>query len=221
MDDMLQLILRTCLLYFVILIVFRIMGKREIGELSLLDLVVFLMIADIAVLGIEDYTKDIPHTLMPIITLLIIQITFAYLSLKIPLMRKVLDGNPTVIIHNGKIDERAMKKIRYNFDDLLMQLREKGIEHMSDIKYAILESSGKLSIYEKDKRKEDDQKPSILVPLVIDGDIRAHNLKEINKTKGWLLDELKKQGFKDIKKLSYCSFQDGQLYVDEKDELFK
>ncbi|KHF28084.1 hypothetical protein LR68_03144 [Anoxybacillus sp. BCO1] len=119
------IILRTLLLYGAILFIFRMMGKREIGELSILDLVVFIMIGEMAVIAIEQPKDPIFHTLVPMIVLTIAQIAFAFFSLKSEVFRRLVDGSPTVIIKNGKIDEKAMRKQRYNFDDLLIQLREK------------------------------------------------------------------------------------------------
>ncbi len=148
------IILRTLLLYGVILFIFRVMGKREIGELSILDLVVFIMIGEMAVIAIEQPKDSIFHTIVPMIVLTIAQIAFAYFSLKSEMFRRLVDGSPTIIINNGKIDEKAMRKQRYNFDDLLIQLREKNIKNIADVEFAILEPSGKLSVFEKEKVKK-------------------------------------------------------------------
>lgn len=120
METALIMIGRTVFLYFLILLIFRLIGKREIGELSILDLVVFVMIAELAVVGIEDTKDPLLHTILPIGVLLIIQISLAYLSLKSDVIRHLIDGKPTIIINQDKIDERAMRSQRYNFDDLLM-----------------------------------------------------------------------------------------------------
>lgn len=215
MEQYLIIILRTIFLYILILIIFRLMGKREIGELSLLDLVVFIMIAELAVVAIEDTKDPLIHTLLPMGLLMIIQILFAYLSLKSKRFRDIIDGKPTVIINRGKIDEEAMKSQRYNFDDLLTQLREKDVRNIADVEFAILEPSGKLSVFEKQNNNQDG---GITIPLIIDGVIQESNLIRIEKTNLWLRQELKKQGYKDIKKISFCSFQDGQFFVDLMDE---
>lgn len=149
MEDIFIITFRTIVLYFIILVIFRLMGKREIGELSILDLVVSIMIAEIAVLAIENVKDKLLHTIVPIVVLMIIQVSLAFISLKSQKIRQLLDGKPTIIIKQGKIDERAMRSQRYNFDDLLMQLRENNIDRISDVSYAILESSGKLSIVKR------------------------------------------------------------------------
>ena len=149
MNELTIIILRTFFLYFSIIVIFRLMGKREIGEMSLLDLVVFLMITEAAVIAIEDPKIKMIQAIVPMVLLMIIQISLAKLSLRMPKLRKLLDGEPTIIIHNGKIDERAMKSQRYNFNDLLLQLREKGVFSIEEVEFAILESSGKLSVMKK------------------------------------------------------------------------
>ncbi|ALC81827.1 MULTISPECIES: DUF421 domain-containing protein [Bacillus] len=214
MHEILLVAFRTVLLYIVILIVFRLMGKREIGELSILDLVVFIMIAEIAVLGIEDLKANILQTIVPIVLLMAIQISLAYLSLKSQKLRQVLDGKPTIIIDRGEIDEHAMRKQRYNFDDLMIQLRENEVEKVSDVSYAILEPSGKLTVLKKGK---DGENNIIEVPLVIDGIIQTNHLQQIGKDEGWLRDKLMEKGYTTPSQISFCSYQGGELYIDEKD----
>lgn len=193
------------------------MGKREIGELSLLDLVVFMMIAEMAVIGIENTKDPLLHTVIPMGLLMVIQYSLAIVSLKSQKFREIVDGQPTVIINKGKIDEKAMKQQRYNFDDLLMQLREKSIRSVADVEFAILESSGKLSVIEKSKNQTSSE-PTIDLPLILDGTIQEHHLTQLNKTNFWLRQELKKLGYNDIKEISYCSYHSGMFHIDLKDE---
>ena len=129
------------------------MGKREIGELSILDLVVFIMLGDIAVIAIEKHDKPFFHIILPMVILLLLQIVLSFISLKSSKFRKILDGSPSIIINNGKIDEKTMRKQRYNFDDLLTQLREQGIIDVNEVQFAILETSGKLSIMKGRNKK--------------------------------------------------------------------
>ncbi|MCY8412892.1 DUF421 domain-containing protein, partial [Bacillus spizizenii] len=128
MEELLTITFRTVILYFVILVIFRFMGKREIGELSILDLVVFIMMAEIAVLAIENVEDHLFHTILPMLVLMIIQVTLAYFSLKNRKVRQLLDGKPTIIIKYGKVDEDAIKSQLYIFFDLLVQLRENNID---------------------------------------------------------------------------------------------
>ncbi|BCB04961.1 DUF421 domain-containing protein [Bacillus sp. KH172YL63] len=213
MEEYFIIIIRTLFLYGLIIVIFRIMGKREIGELSILDLVVFMMIAEMAVMAIEQPDDPIIHTVLPMGVIVFVQILFAWLSLRSKSFRELLDGKPSVIIHNGKIDDRGMKKQRYNYDDLLLQLREKDIFNLADVEFAILEPSGKLSVI----KKEAQTPHSLTLPLVLDGQIQSSHLDMIGKTAFWLRKELKDRGFRDIQEVSFCSFQDGEFYIDKKD----
>lgn len=213
MEEYLIIVGRTLFLYAVILLIFRLMGKREIGELSILDLVVYIMIAELAVVAIETPDSEILKNVLPMLLLMVVQIVLALFSLKSKTFRDVVDGKPTIIINKGKIDENAMRKQRYNFDDLLLQLREKDIAKISDVEFAILESSGTLSVFEKRKAKR-----GITIPLIIDGTIQKTNLETINKSDFWLRQELRKEGFKELSKISFCSYENGQFYVDLLDE---
>jgi uncharacterized membrane protein YcaP (DUF421 family) len=210
--ELLLLVGRTVILYFIIVLIFRLMGKREIGELSILDLVVFLMIAEIAVMAIEDTNSPIFHSFLPMATLTVLQIGFAIWSLKNQHVRRLLDGRASIIIENGQIREREMKKQRYNFNDLLIQLREKDVSNIEDVEFAILETSGKLSVIKKDQGVK-----SLTLPLILDGVIQFDHLEQSGKDLPWLQKELKERGYDSFEKISYCSFNQGKFYIDEKD----
>ncbi|WP_066050032.1 DUF421 domain-containing protein [Robertmurraya korlensis] len=209
MEEYLLIAFRTIILYGVISIIFRLMGKRELGELNVLDLVVYIMIAEIAVVAIENPKERIMNNILPMGVLMVIQIFLSYFSLKNKKVRDLLDGKPSIIINNGKIDEHEMRKQRYNFDDLLLQLRDKNIRNISDVEFAILETSGKLSVYEKSPNQG-----GITIPLILDGEVQESNLKRVDKNKFWLLQELKKLGYTQVKEISFCSYQDGKFFVD-------
>ncbi|RIW37665.1 DUF421 domain-containing protein [Bacillus salacetis] len=214
MNEFLVIILRTIFLYAVILFIFRVMGKREIGELSLLDLVVFIMIAEMAVLAIEEPGSQLVNTLLPMGVLFLIQIGTAFLSLKSKKFREIVDGKPTVLISHGKIDEKAMKRQRYNFDDLLLQLREKDVSNLADVEFAILEPSGTLSVIKKDKKGEG----SLTLPLILDGIIQKNHLDMLGKNEFWLRKRLREQNYHNLENISFCSFQNGQFYIDLRDQ---
>ncbi|RWZ59967.1 DUF421 domain-containing protein [Halobacillus fulvus] len=209
------IIFRTIITYIIILLVFRLMGKREIGELSVMDLVVFVMLAEIAVFLIENPDAPLWHAIAPMAALLVIQIVSAYLSLKNQKFRNWFDGKPTIIIKHGKVDEYEMRKQRYNFNDLLMQLREQGIQQVADVDYAILEPSGKLSVFEKNK----DGTSDYAVVLIADGKIQYSGLQTVRKNKNWLLNELKKAGYESVTEVSLCTMNEqGEIDFDEADE---
>jgi uncharacterized membrane protein YcaP (DUF421 family) len=222
MEEYMTIVARTLFLYFLILIIFRLMGKREIGELSHLDLVVFIMIGEMAVVSIENTEDPLLYTVFPMIILMLLQISLAYISLKNKRVRDLLDGKPSVIISNGQIDEEAMRKQRYNFDDLLMHLRDKNIKNVSDVEFAILETSGKLSVFEKkdhqEKQKETSNSYGSIYPLILDGEVQEQNLAMLNKTNFWLRQQLRNFGYKDLKKISFCSYENGTFFIDLKDD---
>ncbi|XXM73605.1 DUF421 domain-containing protein [Lysinibacillus sphaericus] len=210
MEEYGVIIIRTLFLYLLITFIFRMMGKREIGELSILDLVVFIMIAEMAVLAIEEPADPIIHTILPMGVMVLVQFISAWFSLRSKSFREMVDGKPTVLIHNGKIDEKAMKKQRYNFDDLLLQLREKDVFNLADVEFAVLEPSGSLSVLKKEKKSSG----SLTLPLILDGQVQSTHLDMMGKTAFWLRKELRERGYRDLTKISFCSFHNGQFYID-------
>ncbi|MRN55826.1 DUF421 domain-containing protein [Paenibacillus monticola] len=141
----------TVLMYFFIYLAMRIMGKREIGKLSVFDLTISIMIAEIAVFVIEDIERPIYDGVVPMATLVLIQVLVAQLSLKSRKVRLMMDGKPSVLISDGKLHRKEMRRQRYNIDDLLLQLRGQNIDSPADVEFAILETSGQLTVIEKNK----------------------------------------------------------------------
>lgn len=222
------LVLRTVFVYFFILIIMRIMGKREIGKLSIFDLVVSIMIAELAVISLESMETPMIHSLLPIVILFLTQITLSYLSLKSQKIRDIVDGKPSVLIEHGQIKENEMRKQRYNLDDLLMQLREKKIHTVSQVEFAILEPSGKLTVFPKDEETDVTKKDlglpveEIAFPkiLIKDGEVQDEGLKELNQNRFWLKSELKRRiGTSNFNKILFCSVDyKNEWYIDFKDK---
>ncbi|NUU59881.1 YetF domain-containing protein [Paenibacillus agri] len=144
-------ILMTVLMYFFIFLCLRIMGKREIGKLSVFDLTISIMIAEIAVFVIDDIKRPVYEGIVPMATLVLIQVLVAQLGLKSRKLRLFMDGKPSILISDGKLHRGEMRKQRYNIDDLLLQLRGQNIDNPADVEFAILEASGQLTIIEKNK----------------------------------------------------------------------
>lgn len=132
-SDLWIILLRTLFMYFVVFAVMRLMGKREIGKLSVFDLVISIMIAEIAVFIIEDPKKSLLEGIIPLFTLVIIQITFAILMLKSETLRRWFDGKPSIMIKNGRLNRDEMKKQKYNLEDLMLQLRLKDVADVKDV----------------------------------------------------------------------------------------
>ena len=137
-------------MYFIVFVIMRIMGKREIGKLSVFDLVISIMIAEIAVFALEDTKRPLWESVVPMIVLVVVQITLAWISLKSKRVRTWFDGKPSVIIARGHLLREEMRKMRYNLDDLMLQLREQGIDNVDQVEYAIMESTGKLTVFTKE-----------------------------------------------------------------------
>lgn len=206
MNEYLLIIIRTVLLYLILLIVFRLMGKREVGELSIVDLAIFVLMAEVAALALDDVHNPFVKDILPIVILFFIQYVNSWFILKNKKLRDFIEGDPTLIIRDGWLCEIEMRKQRYNLDDLLQQLREQGVGSVQDVAYAFLEQSGKLSIYLKE------QGPLIL-PLVMDGYVDQRHLKIIGKDMDWLEHELMLQGFPNMRDIFYCSYDNGKWFV--------
>ena len=192
--DMMKYLLvfgKSLFFYLLITVVYRIMGKREIGELSIMDFIVSIFIAELAAISIENYNDNMFLSIIPIAVLVVLQIFSAKLSLKSENVRSLIDGNPSVIINRGKVNFEEMLKQRYNLDDLLTQLRAKSIKSIEEVDYAILETSGKLSIF----KREDDKNHTYPLPVIIDGKIQEDVLIQIGKDKNWIEECLMKEEY--------------------------
>lgn len=228
MDSIFAGLYRTLLMYFLVLIALRLMGKREIGKLSIFDLVVSVMMAEIAVFIIEDLDMAISRAIVPILTLMLTQIILSYITLKSKKIRELVEGQPAILIANGEIKDEEMRKQRYTIDDLITQLREKNIANIADVEFAILETSGKLSVFPKPSdqpvTKRDlgidkiQQYNGLPLPLVADGRVMSKNLKKIDKDNNWLYNQLLMHGYNNIKEIYFASIDhNGTFYIDPKD----
>lgn len=205
---------RTLIFYVVITVIYRFMGKREIGQLGIVDLIVSILIAELAAISIDNREESIFMSLLPIAVLVIIQIGMSFLSLKSAKIRNLFDGNPSVIINSGKLNFNEMVKQRYNLEDLLTQLREKHIRSIDEVDYAVLETSGKLSVFKKDS-KLFGQYP---LPLILDGVIDKDTLRQIKKNKTWVMSVLKKDKV-NLEDVFYAFYRNEKLYIIKNNEV--
>ena len=207
--DLVIITLKTIFFYFFILISYRIMGKREIGQLGTTDLIVSILIAELVAISIENFNDTILNTVIPITVLVILEVILAYLSIKSKKVRYFLDGKPSLIISNGKINYKEMVKSRYSIDDLLFQLRQNSIKSIEEIEYAFLEPNGKLSIFPYNLLK---LKSSYPMALIIDGAIQNDTLININKSKDWLLKELQQSNL-GLSEIFYAFYKNHKVYI--------
>lgn len=213
--ELFTVLFRTMFFYFFVLIAYRIMGKREIGQLGVIDLIVSILIAELVAISIEETENPIYLTIIPIALLVVLEILFAFISIKSRKFRCLFDGKPSLIICNGKINYKEMVKQRYSLDDLLVSLRMQGIKELDEVEYAFLEPNGELSIFKYNLFK---LKSSYPMPLILDGSIQKGALKHIHKNEAWLNSELKNKNltYKDI---FYAFYKNKKIYIIKKTEI--
>lgn len=223
----LQFAWRVVFLYLLVMIALRVMGKREIGQLSVFDFVVSVMLAELSTVPMEDTSVSLWRSVISIGLLVVLQVMVAVVQLKSHRFRHWVDGEPSVLIEHGNIKDGEMKKTRYTMHDLLMQLRDKGIANVADVEFAILETSGHLSVFPKAEKRpvtpEDLSQPvtreSIPLPIIVDGVPVAKTLQALGKTESWLVQEIDRRGYTAVHDVFYAAIDDtGQLHVDARDK---
>lgn len=197
---------RTFIFYIMMMVFYRMMGKREVGELKIGDLIVSMLLANIIANGIDDYENNIFLTIVPVVLLVLMQIVISKVLFKYERVRKLVDGDVSVIINRGKINFSEMLKQRYNLDDLLVELRSSGIKSIEEVDYAILEVSGKLSIFQKDDDKE------YPLPLILDGKVDEDVLIQIGKNRDWLDNVIEKEGYV-LKDIFYGFYRNNEVFL--------
>lgn len=206
----LNIILKTIFLYFFIMLAYRVMGKKEVGQLGVIDLIVSILMAELAAISIEKSSASLFISIVPIGVLVFLQIFLSYFSFKIPSIRTLIDGHPTVIIKNGKVRFNVMTKLRYTLDDLISQLREQGVKSIEEVNYAVLENNGKLSVFQKSNEYP--------LPIIIDGQIDKKVLSEINKDEKWVMVLLNKKNI-ELDKVFYAFYKKNGTYIITYNEL--
>lgn len=223
---MLITLARTILLYILVVITMRLMGKRQIAQLEPFELVIAIMIAELAVIPMQDRNIPLINGIIAITTLLFIQVTFSVLSLRSIAFRSFLDGRYSLIIANGVIQEKEMRKARYNLDELLEQLRLKSIFSLADVEFAVLETSGELSVLLKSQKrtvtpadmKLDTTYEGLPLVLIMDGQVMSSELRKSQLTEAWLRTELEKCGIKSPNEVLIASLNtQGELFLQPKE----
>ncbi len=187
----LKVLLRTIFFYFFVTLAYRIMGKREVGQLGVIDLIVSILIAELVAISIENAKDSIILTIVPIMVLVILEVAFGYIAVKSRKFRTLFDGKPSLIICHGKINYHEMIRQRYTLDDLLISLRQKEISDVKMVEYAFLEPNGKLSVF---KYKPFKVKTNLPLAIILDGVVQDNTLKLIHKNHSWLQEQLNKKG---------------------------
>ncbi|MGL4874720.1 MAG: DUF421 domain-containing protein [Clostridium sp.] len=211
------LFIRTIILYFLVILAVRLMGKRQIGELQPYEFVITIMISDLAMLPMQDVKLPLVVGIIPILTLLLLKLILSQLQLKSQFARRLLDGEPSILIYKSKINYNALKVQQINLDELMEEIRISGFFDLEDIQYAILETNGDLSILPNPSKNTNsstkpeshnisktmsgiDSRDDIFLPkiLISDGKINTNSLTRVNKDSSWIKNKLKEYGISDI-----------------------
>ncbi len=218
---MILVIIRTLILYATTVVLLRLMGKRQIGQLQPYELVVIIMISELASIPMQNTGIPLFNGLVPIFILVTAEITLSFISLKSEKARGFICGKPSVLIENSRILESELCRLRYNLNDLLEQLREKGVPDVADVEYAILETSGQLSLILKSDKRPVQPKDFNIAPeyeglpvtIIIDGQVIEENLVKANKEQAWMQNELIKSGINSVKDVLFATLDShGQFY---------
>jgi uncharacterized membrane protein YcaP (DUF421 family) len=224
-DNVLVVFVRTLILFIIVVIVMRVMGKRQIGELQPFELVVAIMISELAAVPMQNTGIPLINGIIPILTLLVAQISMSFISLKSTRARAIICGKPAILIENGKIVEEHLREELYTLNDLLEQLRSKDISNIADVEFAILETNGQLSVIPKSQKRPltpEDLKiqtnyEGLPLDLIIDGSVIYKNLIKANLDEAWLRDQLSNFGIKNIRDILFSSLDPlGNLYFQKK-----
>lgn len=209
-----SIVFRTVFFYFFITLVYRIMGKREVGQLGIIDLIVSILIAELVAISIEKTNQSMALTLIPISIIVLIEIGLAFLSIKSRKFRSLIQGKPSMIICDGKINYHELINQRYNLDDLLLNLRQNKIKSIEEVEYAFLENNGKLSIF---TYTDNLNKKVFPLPIIIDGKIEDKYLNKIEFNKRGLLKLIKDNNIS-LDNIFYGFYQDKKIFIIEKNK---
>ena len=191
------------------------MGKREIGQLGVTDLIISILMAEMVAISIENIDKSIFQTIIPLSLLGLLEIFLAFISIKSRTFRRIFDGKPSLIVCYGKVNYKEMVRQRYSMDDLLLSLRQKEVKDLQEVEYAFLEPNGKLSIFKYNLLKISSPYP---MPLILDGEINIKTLEFLQKEKSWLVQSLKQKNLV-VSDIFYAFYKNKKIYIIKKDEI--
>ncbi len=199
---MYAILFRTLILYILITVVIRAMGKRQVGELEMSELVTTLLLSQLAALPIEDPEIPLPHIFLPVLMIVSIEIVITFSKSRINFLKKIFESRPSILIDRGRIDQRELGRMRLTIEELMSEVRQQGYRDISDIYYAILEENGKFSLLPRtecepltlgDAEKHSAEKGYAL-PLIADGVIDFDTLKRMKRDEGWLREVCAREG---------------------------
>ena len=225
MADFFQQVVQTSLAFFSILIFTRLIGKQQVSQLTYYEYITGITFGSIAATIATDSRSYLWRHMLDLVIFTVLTILIGYIVLRSRPARKMLDGEPTVVVHNGKVLEKNLETMRYNLDDLLMQLRGKNIFDLGDVEFAVFEPNGQLSVLLKSQKLPltpadlniETNYQGLYSELIMDGVIIHQNLVQNNLTEEWLLEELKKRQVYDVKDVVLALLDSqGNIYLDLK-----
>lgn len=217
---------RTVIVFLLLIVAIRIMGKRQLGELEPLELVTAVLISNLAAQPLQDTGTPLIYGIVPVLTLLCSQLVISGISVKYGRFRALISGKPSILVDNGVIVQSEMKKCRISVDELYVELRINGVTDISNVRHAILETDGTLSVlpYAKfsavtpDEMNLDAPDNGLPVTVVNEGRIMSDNLKLLNHDGKWLADQIKKRGAKSVRDVYLMTVDAaGKIYYAEKE----
>lgn len=220
---------RTIILYIIVLIVMRLMGKREIGQLQPFELAISIMIADLATIPMAEPGIPISNGIIPILGLLVMHLLISLLNLKSVKIRELICGKPSILIYRGRLDEQKMKKERFTINELEERLRGNNISNIGDVEYAILETSGQITVIQKPNKRNTIPEDFGIMPdyegisydLVVDGKIMKDNLDKLGKDYNWLVKQVEKFNIMPEQALIATIDGKGNFFCQEKEGIGK
>ena len=222
---MITILLRTLLIYVLLLFTMRLMGKRQLGELEIPELVTTLLVSEIAAIPIADPNIPVMHAVIPLITILTLEVTLSVILLKCPALKNLASTRPSVLIRHGKLDQKEMQRVRISLDELISEIRQNGIATPEDVDYAILEQNGKISILKKRQASPPDanalniilKETGMIHALIEDGVINDYTLRLLQRDRAWLLTYLQNRQ-KNAKDIFFLGVDDAEnFYTVEKE----
>lgn len=218
---------RAIVLYLIVLVVMRLMGKREIGQLQPFELAISIMIADLASIPMTEIGIPIFNGIVPILGLLVMHLIISLINLKSLKAREIICGKPSILIYRGKINEKELKKERFTINELEERLRGNNVVNLGDVEYAILETSGQVTVIQKPEKRNTIPEDFNIIPeyegipydLVVDGKVMNKNLKVIGKNYNWLKKQVEKFDIKPEEALVVTIDGKGQIFCQKKEEV--
>jgi len=222
---MLIVFIRVFVLYTVLLISLRVLGKRQVSTLQPYELVTIILLADVASIPMATTGTPLVNGIVGVFALLLVSYTVSFITMRSARARAFISGRPTIIVANGRIVEPAMEELRYTMDDLMEQLRVLGYPNISDVEYAVLETNGQLSVVPKSQKRPvqaadvgvSTEYEGLPIPLVIDGEVDVTNLERIGLDTSWLEQQLSQRGVESPQQVLYAALDtSGNLYCQPK-----